>query len=351
MEQNNNISGSTSDIGPDAVSDDELLSLRLTYADPRAEFDLVWKVPQGVEMLKIVGNYGPNDGEFHCVRPGCGTRHKKGFVVLLSNETHIVIGHICGRRLFGESWDQYKGNYDRLVRRQRLLIRQADLLSKEDAILNSLRELREPFKRSDGVRRNWREGMKELWHQLQEAVLSHDGQLRVVTKVDQSYREAIRDVERSVGRGRRSAIGVEQMETVHVLLGQEFFRSSARPRLEKSINAISSVLAKLSEPGLSNSSITRQLVAFDHAVADVQRIIGTHNAALDALSEANLAGIYKWAKRVEGDRRYAFKDGELIQRAGHGDPTQRISCDHGINRVKFEIRRLFQPQEADDEAA
>lgn len=352
MEQKGNRANSLPVTGTaDTISDDALLALDLTFADPRVEFSLVWDVPKDAEMVKIVGSYQLQDEDFHCVRPGCGRSHKKGFVVLLSNEAHIIIGHICGRRLFGESWDEHKGDHDRLVRRQTLLRRRAALLSQEDELLRSLRELRAPLKRSDQLHREWSRSMEEIWSRLREAVVSHEGHLVEVTQVGEAFREALRDAERGAGRAGRSAVGNEQVETIHILMGQEFFRALARPKLDKAIDEIMAILATLSAPDPSNAVITRQTGLFDQALDNVDRAITIHNAALDALSEPNLLGIFNWTQRVDLGHQYRFKAGELIQRGSHGYPTQRISCSHGLDKVTLDLRELGRAETTGVEAA
>ena len=111
----------------DNLSDEQLLDLELQVDDPRTLPGLVFDVPEGPEEPHVEFKYdlrGEDIEEFHCVHGH--HRHKAGFV-MRKGKDRFMVGHICGKSIYGEDFDRYTADYNAAVNRQDALIRVRDL--------------------------------------------------------------------------------------------------------------------------------------------------------------------------------------------------------------------------------
>lgn len=55
---------------------------------------------EGIKLKDLLGHYQFKD-KVKCGIAQCGTKHQKGYVVKLTDDTEIIIGHVCGKKNFG----------------------------------------------------------------------------------------------------------------------------------------------------------------------------------------------------------------------------------------------------------
>lgn len=74
-------------------------------------------IPKGEKvegiLSDLVGYYFFKD-VVKCGISSCGTKHKKGYIASLNNGNEIIIGHNCGKRYFGVSFDEKTTQFDHL---------------------------------------------------------------------------------------------------------------------------------------------------------------------------------------------------------------------------------------------
>lgn len=119
----------------DNLSDDQLLALELEIDDPRTLAGLVFEVPDGDEEPHVEFKYdlrGQEVEEFSCVHGH--HRHKAGFVMKKGN-ARFMVGHICGKSIYGEDFERYKADYDAAVNRRDTLVRVRELRQAVDAFM------------------------------------------------------------------------------------------------------------------------------------------------------------------------------------------------------------------------
>ncbi|WP_448205441.1 hypothetical protein [Azospirillum sp. sgz302134] len=299
------------------LSDDDILGRKLEIDDPHAEFDLLeqGEVPKDAVMAAIVASYRVPE-KIQCSKPSCGVPHNWGFVVRLADGRHIVVGNVCGRQLFPDTWDTLESSHKYDVRRQQLIRRKREFLADYPRIAAVLRTLRAPFSAVTAARKKWRTDMHALYLQLETAARRDGSVLKVAVRGSGStMSEAIREIERDIGRRGRSSIADDRMETVHVLAGTEFFvGGDPRRMVEAALETLDDMARALAAPNQTNTVMERQLRRRD----DVRKLVGDamdiYRACAPAMSPDNFAGIALWTERLGSlSGRYAMsKDGQRL---------------------------------------
>lgn len=89
-------------------------------------------IPKGSRLGAIEAEYGPLSDAVPCGRTNCGTPHKKGFVVTFADPQgrsgRSIIGHICGKKEFGQVWKEAKARHAAEVRKAQIQEQAAEFL-------------------------------------------------------------------------------------------------------------------------------------------------------------------------------------------------------------------------------
>lgn len=96
-------------------------------------------IPKNSRLERIESSYGPLDAAVPCGLSNCGTAHKRGYVVVFTRNDSAssergIIGHVCGRREFKETWTQ-------AVARHRAEERAAELRAELNKFLENAAEV------------------------------------------------------------------------------------------------------------------------------------------------------------------------------------------------------------------
>lgn len=111
----------------DSLSDDELVDLQMEVDDPNTLPGLVNYVPDGDEEPHVEFKYDLRKSEreaFACVHGN--HRHLAGFVFRKGN-VRFLVGHICGKNIYGADFERYTADYHSAVNRRNTLVRLRDL--------------------------------------------------------------------------------------------------------------------------------------------------------------------------------------------------------------------------------
>lgn len=296
---------------PNRLTDAELLGARLHVANPRAAFDLLPYVPDSARMAGIVASYEHRPDKLRCARPGCGTPHYKGFVVQLDTGAHIIIGHVCGKKVFETDWDKLEEEHRHLRERQRLLERKQAFLKARAETIQTLRSWRFMANAVQDARRAFADFAPELFAALRERATRGSTALTVTVKLDRQTVEAMREAQ-AVAGGRGGRQSGEREETVHLLRGAEFFGGTPlRELVERALGGLDDAAVKLGPADLSNHVMQRALRQAVSATGDLRHVARLHAAAREALSDENLGGLVEWWNRSQNDNALGFRNGAL----------------------------------------
>ncbi|MFW2056290.1 hypothetical protein [Acinetobacter haemolyticus] len=103
-------------------------------------------IPKGEKvegiLRDLVGYYFFKD-EVKCGISSCGTKHQKGYIASLNDGNEIIIGHNCGKRYFGVSFDEkttqfthLKNNANQYVQIQSMFEQLPSVKEKYEKVLN-----------------------------------------------------------------------------------------------------------------------------------------------------------------------------------------------------------------------
>ena len=151
-----------------SVSDDYLLSVELTTDDPEKLENLIRIVPNGPEEPFVEYGYnlkGLEREKMRCAH--CNQPHFAGVVVNKAGQRFLV-GHICGKHIYGVNFAVLKKDYDAAVLRQDVLRRVREIRTVIDPFLEWLEHLTssEVFDQYDRLHDQFSKSMPWLWEKL-----------------------------------------------------------------------------------------------------------------------------------------------------------------------------------------
>lgn len=88
----------------------------------------------------LVGYYYFRD-EVKCGISSCGTKHKKGYIASLNDGHEIIIGHNCGKRYFGISFDEKTTQFEHLKNNANQYVQIKDMFEKLQLLKGNLERI------------------------------------------------------------------------------------------------------------------------------------------------------------------------------------------------------------------
>jgi hypothetical protein len=89
-------------------------------------------IPRGSRLDSIEAEYGPLTESVPCGKLDCQTPHKRGFLVTFADPQGVsgraIIGHVCGKRQFGQVWKEARARHIAEVRKAQVQEAAADFL-------------------------------------------------------------------------------------------------------------------------------------------------------------------------------------------------------------------------------
>jgi hypothetical protein len=153
------------------LTDDQLLKVDLTTDDPENLDNLVRELPPDFEDSYVEYKYdlrGSEREEFSCVHGH--HKHLAGFV-MRKGEKRWLVGHICAESIYGETFDQYKADFNSAVNRQVTLRKRREI---DDAIAPFIGWLKQVsdsglFNLYESVRSQVKERLPWIWENAPRA--------------------------------------------------------------------------------------------------------------------------------------------------------------------------------------
>jgi hypothetical protein len=162
-----------------SITDDQLLATELTTDDPLGLADLVFELPAGDEEPHVEYSYDLRGFERERLRCVHGNHpHLAGFVMNKRGKRFLV-GHICGKNIYGENFELYKKDYCAARDRQDVLRRVREVTAVIDPFLRWMDEVTQSntFALYEDVRKQFRERMGWLSNQLEWHTNNAGGEL------------------------------------------------------------------------------------------------------------------------------------------------------------------------------
>lgn len=98
-------------------------------------------IPKGEKvegvLHDLIGYYLFKD-EVKCGISSCGTKHQKGYIASLNDGNEIIIGHNCGKRYFGVSFDEKTTQFEHLKNNANQYVQIKEMFEKLPALKDSL---------------------------------------------------------------------------------------------------------------------------------------------------------------------------------------------------------------------
>jgi len=88
----------------------------------------------------LVGYYYFRD-EVKCGISSCGTKHQKGYIASLNDGHEIIIGHNCGKRYFGISFDEKTTQFEHLKSNANQYVQIKDMFEKLQLLKDNLERI------------------------------------------------------------------------------------------------------------------------------------------------------------------------------------------------------------------
>lgn len=121
---------------------DVLVERPKVYADLEIRPDFRSSLDPAAHKLALVLSDYRFAKKVPCGLSQCHTAHQTGFLVRTTTGLETAIGHVCGRKIFGEEvWDIASQKYRRDVERRNLLTRAHDIQSSAPAVRQAIEAL------------------------------------------------------------------------------------------------------------------------------------------------------------------------------------------------------------------
>lgn len=91
-------------------------------------------------LSDLIGYYFFKD-VVKCGISSCGTKHQKGYIASLNNGSEIIIGHNCGKRYFGVSFDEKTTQFEHLKNNANQYVQIKDMFDKLQLLKDNLERI------------------------------------------------------------------------------------------------------------------------------------------------------------------------------------------------------------------
>jgi hypothetical protein len=150
------------------LSDEKLINAELTTDDPEAFDNLVRQLPSGDEEPYVEFKYdlrGTDREKFKCVHGN--HPHLAGFV-MRKGDKRFLVGHICGKEIYGEDFDHYTADFNAAINRQETLRKRREVEKLTGPFMAWLHHVAasDVFKLYDSVRRQIKHRMPWVWENV-----------------------------------------------------------------------------------------------------------------------------------------------------------------------------------------
>jgi len=319
------------------VSSADLLSRELFISSPLAEPNLVLQLPRGVGMSGILAAYDHRAFRLPCAECGAA-RHYKGYLVELSDGRRTLLGNRCGAKVFGNDWAVHHRQFRRLIDRQALLRRGADLLERLPALGRQAVEWSAVLDQSLEAFGAFEERFPAVTNALRMAVEKSDGWLEEdvsIAPVDGLPRAA-RVERRRLGR----------------IAGRDAFRIRTLHRqVTRGVGNLLEAQKILTLPNLDDRTLERAVRGCGEAIEALLQAASVHNAVLEFLSTRNVRLIETWAlcrpgfgaecldgrlarEHVERQSAFAPSGPPKVKQKGKLRPQQRFRAQELMNKAR-----------------
>ncbi|MCP1203788.1 hypothetical protein [Acetobacter oryzoeni] len=313
------------------LTDEELLATKLSTEDPRAEASIAGKFPEHCNLEAVLKSYNFREQKLPCAMPGCTARHHKGFLVQAGQEKGLI-GKDCGKKHFGDSWDEYHQALADAKNRQNALLRK-DNISKiltEDSI-KSIRAFRVYFSEIDAEIRLIRDFIPKIFSEIIKNVSRGKYYLFIEEKLDNNSRDYV--------ASQGSKISDFREIILHTFPSSDIYLYSFRRRAEKSISLIDDYYTVMKENSISISKMKIAIKNLNTGVGELIELFKKIPNVQHFFSFHNMAGITKWSQMVSNMEKIELSPPNQIKKiiSSDEDTIERVIHLPSIKEINHNI--------------
>ncbi|HUZ34007.1 MAG TPA: hypothetical protein VMV19_18150 [Xanthobacteraceae bacterium] len=152
----------------DFLSDEKLIDAELSTDDPEGLDNFVRELPPGDEEPYVEFKYDLRGSERERLRCVHGNHpHLAGFV-MRKGDKRFLVGHICGKEIYGEDFDHYTADFNAAVNRQETLRKRREIEKLTRPFTAWLQQvaISDVFKQYESVRRQMSYRMPWIWENV-----------------------------------------------------------------------------------------------------------------------------------------------------------------------------------------
>ena len=297
------------------LSDEELLRVQFTTADPETLDGLVLEVPNGEPIVEMWYDFRGTKRNLircaHCKYPN----HKAGFVIRTGDQ-RFLCGHNCGEKLYGADFHALHADFAYAKERAGLLHRMRNLHEALPSFLNYLAELKShpAFVLYSSTRQKLIASMPRLRGALQIATEREQGRLFVEERVrdykaerreEERYEEELREWEaetvterkklRKLGyepRKPRKPLWTYERKQVGSIATGSLFSTTASPK--QFVDDVAKQFENLSNPPIKQMSEGEKAALFGYrGKKDAQRKAVREALSVGASSNSEMGTLFR----------------------------------------------------------
>ncbi|AQS84613.1 hypothetical protein A0U92_07275 [Acetobacter aceti] len=274
------------------LTDAQLLIIELATDDPRREVTVSGKFPENCELTSILKTYDYREQKLPCSIRGCSARHHKGFVVQAGSEKGLV-GKDCGKKHFGDSWDEHQNAYtDARNRQSSLLLRDKISSVLTNDAIKSIRAWRSYFQNVDSKIKSVRDFIPDIYKIILKNTEKGKYYLFTVEEIDKNILQYTDEL--------RSRAPQFREKIIHRLPSSNIYCIIFRQKAEKGISLIDDYHNIIHKNPVSTSEMQRATKKLRDGIKILNEIFSLVPVVQNFLSVENLRGIARWAQ-LEGD--------------------------------------------------
>ncbi len=322
-----------------------LIDAGLHIEDPTQLANLAQQIPEGVSLIKVIQSYDTKKTTkqkvscAHCKHP---KNHHRGLVVQLSNGQLILIGHYCGKEVFGEDvWNRANNQLKKAQKKAWYEARLQPALKSIDELLHVAQEWKTRANKIGEFLEKIKKTFPALYNSISAAQLLHEGKLQH----EETKYVYVQDAH---GQGKKVP-KVESKIYCRIPANRLFLGETPAHYIDRCIKNLRAAKVIFEKPKLSEANIEEAFLLIQKARQEATQAEKVHTQSLKIFDVELWENIKTWAKKakVGGNDRWYFKSNSrtlsLPSAYYHDDPTklQIPTCDSNDEPLLYRMSNLW----------
>ena len=317
----------------------------LHVEDPTNTANLIHRIPEDVSLVKVVQSYDTKKtikrkvSCAHCKHP---ENHYKGLVVQLSDNHLILIGHQCGKEVFGEDvWNRANNQLKKDQKKAWYEARLQPALKSIDELLHVAQEWKARAKKIGEFLEKIEKTFPALYNSISVAQSLHESKLQH-EETKYIYVQDAHGQEKKVPK-------VESKIYCRIPANRLFLGETPAYYIDRCIKNLRTAKVIFEKLKLSEADIEDAFLLIQKARQEATQAEKVHTQSLKIFDVELWENIKTWAKKakVGGNDRWYFKSNtrtlSLPSAYYHDDPTklQIPTCDSNDEPLLYRMNNLW----------